>query len=98
MLFTGLLRTFPKAKLVAATPLHRVEEDLPKTGSGKLLRDYADAIRSTAGQYGIPVLDLFETSMINLDTLDNLTTDGLHPNDEGHRLLAQEIGAFLQAL
>lgn len=98
VLFSGLQYTYPQATIVVATPLHRAEEGLPKEGSGKLLRDYVDVIRSTAAQYHIPVLDLFETSAINLDTLDALTTDGLHPNDAGHRILAEEIGAFLQAL
>lgn len=98
VLFSGLLETFPHARIIAATPLHRVEENIPKAGSGKLLRHYVETIRSIAAQYKIPVLDLFETSAINLDTLDTLTTDGLHPNDEGHEILAREIGTFLQSL
>jgi len=98
VLFSGLQNAFPKAMIVAATPLHRAEDTLPKEGSGKRLEDYAAVIRSTAAQYRIPVLDLFGTSAINPDTLDTLTTDGLHPNDVGHRILAAEIGGFLQAL
>ena len=97
-LFAGLKATFPQAQIAAATPLHRTEENIPKAGSDKLLKDYAEAIRSIAAQYQIPVLDLYETSVINLTTLDTLTTDGLHPNDEGHELLAKEIGDFLETL
>lgn len=98
VLFSGLRNVFPDAAIVVATPLHRVEENNPKADSGAVLKDYVEIIRSIAGQYGLPVLDLFETSAINPDTMDRLTTDGLHPNDEGHTILAEEIGAFLQAL
>lgn len=98
VLYAKLLEQFPDAKIVILTPLHRASENDPKESSGTILNDYVKIIRNTAGQYGLPVLDLYETSAINLSTLDTLTTDGLHPNDEGHRILAQEIGAFLMAL
>lgn len=98
VLFSGLQKAFPKAKIVVATPLHRVEESNPKTDSGAILKDYVDIIRAVAAEYSLPVLNLFETSAINPDTMDTLTTDGLHPNDEGHTILAKEIGSFLQSL
>lgn len=97
-LFSGLQAQFPNAKIVILTPLHRAEENEPKGDLGWLLKDYVQAIRDTALQYELPVLDLFETSAIHMDTLDSLTTDGLHPNDIGHAILAKEIGAFLQEL
>lgn len=98
VLFSGLGSAFPKAKIVVATPLHRVEENNPKADSGAVLEDYVNIIRAAAARYALPVLDLFETSSINTAALDVLTTDGLHPNDEGHAILAQEIGSFLLAL
>lgn len=98
VLYAGLLNRFPDAKIVVLTPLHRAEECNPKHGFGTVLRDYVDIIRKTAKQYGLPVLDLFETSAINTDTLSKLTSDGLHPNDEGHAILAEEIGEFLLQL
>ena len=97
VLFSGLKQAFPQALIAVATPLHRAEEG-PKAGSGATLDDYVRVIRDTAARYSLPVLDLFETSAICRDTLDKLTDDGLHPNDEGHRILAQEVGAFLTAL
>lgn len=97
VLFSGLQSTFPTAQTIVVTPLHRQEEG-PKNGSGPLLQDYVEVIRSTAKQHGLPVLDLFETSAIQFDTLDTLTVDGLHPNNEGHAVLAREIGQFLQSL
>lgn len=98
-LFTALKMRFPDAFILVLTPLHRVGEDVPKGSGGYPLKDYVQAIRDTAGQYGLPVLDLFEASAIQAhipEIAAKLTTDGLHPNDEGHAILAREIGAYLQ--
>ena len=94
-LFAGLREAFPKAKIVVATPLHRAEES---RADGVTLEDYVNHIRRIAAEHNLPLLDLYESSAINWDTLDRLTTDGLHPNDEGHSILADEIGEFLQGL
>ena len=96
-LFSGLKADYPDAVIVIATPLHRVGEMQPKGTEGWILADYVSVIRNTAVQLGLPVLDLFESSKINRH-LEELTTDGLHPNDEGHRILAEEIGEFLRKL
>lgn len=98
-LFSGLKARFPDACIVILTPLHRVEEDVRK--HGKVLEDYVNAIRDTAEFYHLPVLDLFHRSRIQAqlpETAQMLTTDGLHPNDAGHRILAEEISHFLQSL
>lgn len=97
VLFSGLIEAFPNAQTVVLTPLKRTSGHIPKAPENTLLSDYADAIRQTAEYYQIPVLDLFHCSRIN-DNLAALTTDGLHPNDEGHAILAQEIGNFLLSL
>lgn len=94
-LFAGLQEMFPRAKIVVATPLHRQEE---WRQDGVLLLDYVNRIRRVAKAYDLPLLDLYETSAIKKDTLSRLTTDGLHPNDEGHKILADEIGEFLKTL
>ena len=94
-LFSGLMAEFPDAVIVVATPLHRLDESRV---DGISLKDYVNHIRRTAAYYHLPVLDLYETSAIQPQTLAALTTDGLHPNDRGHALLAQEIGEFLKGL
>ena len=91
-LFTGLIEAFPNARIVIATPLHRMEEG---RADGIYLKDYVNHIRRIAEGCGLPVLDLYETSAINQDTLSRLTTDGLHPNDQGHAILAEEIATCL---
>lgn len=101
VLFAGLRQRFPRSEIVILTPLHRVGESEPKPGSGAVLEDYVTIIRETAVQYSLPVLDLFATSAIRAhipEIAETLTTDGLHPNDAGHELLAEEIAAFLKKL
>lgn len=98
-LWKGLLERYPKSKIIVLTPLHRVQEDNLK--NGKKLHDYVGVIRETALSYGLPVLDLFERSKIQAHIpaiAQELTTDGLHPNDIGHRILAEEIKAYLEKL
>ena len=94
-LYTGLKAAFPQARILVATPLHRAVET---RADGISLEDYVNQIRRIAPQYGLPVLDLYETSAICPATLSDLTTDGLHPNDAGHAILAKEIGEFLENL
>ena len=100
-LFSRLPNQFPGAIIVVLTPLHRMGENIPKGERGWLLRDYVRVIRDTAAFYGLPLLDLFETSVIRANDPEiaaKLTTDGLHPNDLGHEILAGEIGDFLKGL
>lgn len=97
-LFGALEERFPQAAVVILTPLHRAEET---RADGITLERYVNKIRSIAGEFGLPVLDLYECSAIRAHIPDNaarLTADGLHPNDEGHGILAREIGEFLQKL
>lgn len=100
-LWDNLLQTFPMARIIVLTPLHRVGENDPKPGSGAVLEDYVRIIRESAKQYDLTVLDLFETSAIRAhipELAEKLTTDGLHPNDAGHEILAEEIASFLRKL
>lgn len=94
-LYTTLSERFPDSRIAVLTPLHRAEENRV---DGVTLEDYVNLIREIAGQYGLPVLDLYEKSAICPATLGELTTDGLHPNDEGHAILAKEIGEYLLEL
>lgn len=101
VLYTSLLERFPKAKIVILTPLHRVGEDEPKDAARTTLKDYVNIIRETAKQYDFPVLDLFENSAVKAhipEIAEKYTTDGLHPNDAGHEILAEELAAYLRQL
>ena len=93
-LYASLKEKF-SCPIVVLTPLHRALENRE---DGIELKDYVNLIKEIAPQYGLPVLDLYEKSAINIATLSELTGDGLHPNDRGHEILAEEIGKYLQTL
>ena len=62
---------------------------------GHTLSDYAAVMEEIAVRYGIPVLNLHRD--FAFDHRQH-TLDGCHPNEEGHRLLAEAIGNKLEAL
>lgn len=64
-----------------------------KSFNGQVLRDYADAIVRLGCEYGIPVLNLFLPSAFDWRIH---TSDGCHPNTEGHRILAELVASFLK--
>lgn len=97
-LYQGLLERFPNSQTVILTPLHCLDETTPKPGKPSF-SEYIRAVRETAAQYHLPVLDLYETSSLRFDRSQGIyTDDGLHPNDLGHEVLAKEIAAALRRL
>lgn len=85
---------YPKSKIIILTPLHRINEDISINGTGYTLKDYAKAIRNAAKRHCIYLIDIFDE--LELDpTNTNLVPDGLHPNDEGHLILAEYLGKKL---
>ena len=58
-------------------------------------------IRRIAEYYAIPVLDLYAQSGIQPEVpiiKEWYCPDGLHPNDDGHRLIAEKLKGFLEML
>ena len=107
-LYTSLIEKYPSSQIVMLTPLHRigeagpiVREDMPQSNKTASLKDYVNIIREVAEFYSIPVLDLFKTSGIQPAIpviTEKYIPDGLHPNDDGHALLANRIIKFLETL
>ena len=107
-LYTSLIEKYPASQIVVLTPLHRlgeldhvIREDMPQASKPYILKDYVKVIREVAEYYSIPVLDLHKTSGIQpaIPVIkETYIPDGLHPNDAGHKLLADKITSFLQAL
>ena len=99
VLYRELLERFPAAQLVILTPLHRCGE---AAHDGKPeLRTYVEMIRRIAEYYAIPVLDLYAQSGIQPEVpiiKEWYCPDGLHPNDDGHRLIAEKLKGFLEML
>ena len=72
-----------------------------KAPDAKPLLEYVDIINNTAKLYGVHVLDLYRNLPINPnipEDSDKYTADGLHFNDEGHRVLAETLADFLKKI
>ena len=103
-LFSTLLAKYPTALIVVMTPLHRANEENPRGDGNKsrdygTLADYVRIIREVAEEYALPVLDLFAFGGIQPKYEEQrvrLCPDGLHPNDEGHKIIARKLIAFLK--
>ena len=106
---TAFLRErYPRAVLVFMTPAHAVGDQLPSHSVNKpvgtkreLLCRYIEAIEYEAPRQDFRVLNLWEK--LGLDPNDSkicaqYTADGVHFNDEGHRIIARTLTEFLQQL
>ena len=104
-LFSGLIKKYLGKQIVIMTPLHRVGE-MKNTGSSKLwgagtLKEYVDIIREVAEFYSLPVLDLYKESGMQPEieeVKEMFIPDGLHPNDNGNKVIARKLQKFLESL
>ena len=65
------------------------------------LKSFVDATRQVAEFYSLPLLDLWAGYGIQPRVPVMKTTyvpDGLHPNDAGHKILANKLQKFLEQL
>lgn len=104
-LYTYLSETYPKAKKVIMTPLHRIGEESAFGEHGERemapLKTYVEIIREVAEYYSYPVLDMFKNAGIqpNIPVIkEAFTVDGLHPNDAGYEIIADCVISFLKSL
>lgn len=102
-LFTRLILKYPGKPIIVITPLHRKEENDVRTkhGTEVTLLTYVDIIREVAAYYSVPVCDLYRISGLqpNVQVIcERFMPDGLHPNDEGHEIIAERLGNFLKSL
>ncbi|MDR4318671.1 phi ETA orf 55-like protein [Niallia circulans] len=104
-----VLTNAPTTKLFFITPLQRNFKTSPTTTLngwsettvnelGYKLVDVVNAIKEVCARYAVPVLDLYHTSGFTDLNLDELTVDGLHPNDVGHEKIGKQIAAFIKNL
>ena len=105
-LLEGAINKYPQATIVIMTPLHRGNEDNPRGDGNKPcdvapLSVYVGIIREVAAYYSLPVLDLWSMSGLQPRVpiiQKTYCTDGLHPNDAGHAVIAARLKGFLESL
>lgn len=67
----------------------------------KPLIDYVDVIKRTAEGFGIYILDLYENLGVDPNIPEHkekYTVEGLHFNDEGHKVIAERLETFLRSI
>lgn len=98
-LFSGLIKKYLGKPVIIMTPLHRIDLTIPNSNSGACLKEYVNIIREVAEYYSLPVLDLYATSGIQ-PSIEEIKAkympDGLHPNDEGNKVIANKLKSFLE--
>jgi len=62
-------------------------------GLDVVIKDYRRSLREVAVREGVPYIDLDEAFRNADQGLDSLYLDGLHPNDSGHRTIADLVTA-----
>ncbi len=109
-LMKALKEKYPNKPVVFMTParscLRGVTDKLPsprpmKKQDAMPLVGYADIIAEAGKRHGVYVLDLYRDLPIDPNEkadFEAYTMDGLHYNDEGHKLLAKTLADFLLAL
>lgn len=92
-LIDNLKAKYPIAKIIFMTPMRRQTEAIPNV-NGYVLKDYVDKLIEITNKHNLPVIDLFRSDIIDPDDIE-VIPDGLHPNDKGHKIMADYIGKQL---
>lgn len=89
---------FPESRIVFLTPLYRdyFSDDIPTVKGivnnlGLTLYNYRDSMIRVCKSNNVEVIDLTNDNYINKDNLRQLTLDGLHPNSDGHKMIAKKL-------
>lgn len=100
--FYGALREFidrvyelnPNAKIVLIGTGQRNNASYTSWSTntaGHKLRDYIEALKTVANYESLPFVDLFYEANINMRNVSLYTTDGLHYNDLGYKMITPSI-------
>jgi lysophospholipase L1-like esterase len=104
LLIEDLCVKYGKEKLCFILPIHRFDEDgyacKGEFGNeiGASLAEYVNAMHQIIKEYNIEIIDLYNNGIPKptVNTGDNYTVDGVHPNDNGYKLIAEEICKYLK--
>ena len=79
--------------LVLFTPTHRNNSGYNSWSTvnqaGHTLADYVEAIYKIAERHNLQIVDQWQFSGIDKETLSTYLMDGLHPNDEGYAVMGE---------
>ncbi|MDE7270378.1 MAG: SGNH/GDSL hydrolase family protein [Acetatifactor sp.] len=100
---TTLQKSYPDMRIVLVTPTYawyrskKMTCEEYKTGDA-YLEEYVEEMRAVAEEFGIETIDLYHDLYSHQEWEDwkLYTEDGLHPNEDGRRLIADRLAAYLQ--
>ena len=102
------LRTmYANSKIIVLLPLRRLNDDNPcgengnKLVSSVSLDGYSDCLKKTSEKFDCAICDLRNEKLLNPNDKEINSLyfgDGLHPNNEGHKILADRIYQFIKEL
>ena len=96
VLIEGLIDKYPEKQIVFMTPIQRGDR-AGANAQSRVLAQYVTAIKVMCSEYGIPVLDAYSAPEMNLLVdKDKYISDGLHPSEDGHEVMAKWIYEQLQ--
>ena len=107
ILFEKLRAIYEKSKIIVLLPLRRLNDDNPYGENGKKsvasasLDGYCDCLKKIAEGFDFIVCDLRSEELLNPNDKEINSLyfgDGLHPNNEGHKILADRIYQFIKKL
>lgn len=98
----NLISRYPSRQIALFTPIHRKQSmsEFHPNNAGHYLEEYVDAIIKIGKWYSIPVLDLWSVSGMQPNEANHLTeyftsSDGTHPTEKGHKVMADKIEQFM---
>lgn len=98
-----LIEKYGKEKICFILPTPRYNQDniygsRNKEKASLTLCGYVEAIKERLNFYKVEYIDLFEKfiPIPQVNTGDEYTIDGLHPNDKGHQFIAEKIVEYIQ--
>ncbi|WFB57468.1 SGNH/GDSL hydrolase family protein [Paenibacillus sp. BR1-192] len=95
-----LINKYPTKTIAVFTPIPRGPDPWAES-YGTTMEQIADAVIKVANRYSVPALDLYREGNVyawNTEYQAFALPDGLHPNDNGHMILADKILAFINTL
>lgn len=95
ILLEKAIKDYGKENVIMITPLHRIGENNlkgegKKPADGEPLSVYVKTEKAVAEKLGVKIIDLWNEKRLNPNDKENagFFADGLHPNNDGHKLLA----------
>ena len=95
--------TYPQLRIILLTPTYSWYEDRQKSCEeldfgGGFLEEYVNLELKIGAEYGVSTIDLYHDlySHESFEDFSKYTRDGIHPNEQGLKLISQRIITYLE--